>query len=58
MEIKTIAVIGSGIMGNGIAQMAASAGCQVYLQDISQSALTRALENIKKSVLRLSQKGK
>jgi len=58
MEIKTIAVIGSGIMGNGIAQMAASAGCQVYLQDISQTALTHALETIKKSLLRLSKKGK
>ena len=39
MEVKKIAVIGSGIMGRGIAYTAALAGFAVTLQDISEEAL-------------------
>jgi len=56
VEIRTIAVIGSGIMGNGIAQVSAAAGYQVFLQDISQSALDKALKTIRHSLDRLVQK--
>ena len=35
MEIKKIMVIGSGQMGNGIAQVAAQAGYDVFLNDMS-----------------------
>jgi len=58
MEIKKITVIGSGIMGNGIAQVAASYEYEVYLVDISKDALQNAMENIKKSLTRLQKKGK
>jgi 3-hydroxybutyryl-CoA dehydrogenase len=58
MEIKTIAVVGSGIMGNGIAQVAAMASYQVSIQDIAQSALDKALETIRLSLSRFVNKGK
>ena len=35
MNIKTVGVIGAGTMGNGIAQVCATAGLKVILQDIS-----------------------
>lgn len=34
MTIQTISVIGAGTMGHGIAQVAAQAGCRVFLYDI------------------------
>jgi 3-hydroxybutyryl-CoA dehydrogenase len=42
MEVKKIAVIGSGTMGRGIAYTAALSGFEVTLQDISQEALEKA----------------
>ena len=41
MEVKKIAVIGSGTMGRGIAYTAALSGFDVTLQDISAEALKR-----------------
>ena len=41
MEVKKIAVIGSGTMGRGIAYTAALSGFDVALQDISEEALGR-----------------
>jgi len=58
MEISTIAVIGSGIMGNGIAQVSATAGYQVILQDVSPPALEKALKTIRHSLERLVKKEK
>ncbi|MDQ7784400.1 MAG: 3-hydroxyacyl-CoA dehydrogenase family protein [Desulfomonilaceae bacterium] len=58
MELKTIAVIGSGIMGNGIAQLAASAGYRVNMHDTSPEALDNALRVIKDSLSRFVRKGK
>ncbi|MDP8238253.1 MAG: 3-hydroxybutyryl-CoA dehydrogenase [Candidatus Hatepunaea meridiana] len=49
MEIKTIAVIGSGTMGNGIAHVAASKGFDVILNDIKQEFLDRAIKTITKN---------
>ncbi|MHC1761671.1 MAG: 3-hydroxyacyl-CoA dehydrogenase family protein [Negativicutes bacterium] len=46
MEIKKIGVVGSGLMGRGIAQVAAQNGYKVVLQDISEQALANALKNI------------
>lgn len=46
MEIKTIGVIGSGLMGRGIAQVAAQSGYKVILQDIAEQALANAMKNI------------
>ncbi len=46
MKIETIAVLGCGTMGAGIAQAALSAGCAVVLYDISAAALDGARERI------------
>lgn len=57
-QIEKIGVIGSGTMGNGIAQVAASAGYQVLLFDISKEQLDKALQTISKSLSKLAEKGK
>ena len=49
MEIKTIAVIGSGTMGNGITHVAASKGYEVILIDIKNEFLERAIKTITKN---------
>lgn len=46
MEIKTIAMIGAGVMGAGIAQVLAAGGYDVHLYDVRAEALTAALERI------------
>ena len=58
MEIKSIAVIGSGIMGHGIAQVAATAGVKVQLNDISDELLKKAKTAIDASLDRGIKKGK
>ncbi|MEW5993569.1 MAG: 3-hydroxybutyryl-CoA dehydrogenase [Candidatus Zixiibacteriota bacterium] len=57
-DIKRIAVIGSGTMGNGIAQVCAMTGYDVDLLDIKQEFLDRALATITKSLDRLLKKEK
>ena len=47
MEIKNITVLGSGIMGHGIAQVYAMAGYNIVLRDIEQKFLDKAMEKIK-----------
>jgi 3-hydroxybutyryl-CoA dehydrogenase len=54
---STIAVVGAGLMGSGIAQVAASAGHRVVLRDISEGALDRAKSAIEKSLGRFAAKG-
>jgi len=46
MGIKTIGVVGSGLMGRGIAQVGASNGYKVILQDVAEKALENAMKNI------------
>lgn len=46
MEIKKIGVVGSGLMGRGIAQVAAQNGYKVILQDIAEQPLVNAMKNI------------
>lgn len=50
MEIKTVGVVGSGLMGRGIAHVAALSGYNVILQDVSEDALKNALVNIEKEL--------
>jgi 3-hydroxybutyryl-CoA dehydrogenase len=50
--IKSIGVIGSGTMGNGIAQVAARAGFKVVMRDLSEDFLRRGLATIDKSLQR------
>ncbi len=56
--MQTIAVIGSGTMGSGIAQVFAQAGHAVLLHDVQQSALDRARRGIEKSLGKFVEKGK
>ena len=57
-ENPRIAVIGAGLMGSGIAQVAAQAGYEVALRDDDQAALTRGLDGIRASQNRMVAKGK
>ncbi len=50
MEISTIAVIGAGTMGNGIAHAAARSGFKVILYDLEQRFLDRAVSTIAKNL--------
>ncbi|XP_062015523.1 uncharacterized protein LOC133732078 [Rosa rugosa] len=56
-EMKSIAVVGGGQMGSGIAQLAAMHGCDAWLLDTDPSALTRANKSISHSIQRLVSKG-
>ena len=58
MNIKNITVLGSGIMGHGIAQVSAMAGYNVVLRDIEQKFLDKAMEKIKWSLDKLVSKEK
>lgn len=58
MEIKTIAVIGAGQMGTGIAQVHAEAGYSVYLYDINEKQVEAGLASIRKRLERNAAKGR
>jgi 3-hydroxybutyryl-CoA dehydrogenase len=54
----TVGIIGSGTMGSGIAQVAATAGCVVNLYDTNQMALDKAKASLDKILNRLIEKGR
>jgi len=56
LSIQTITIIGSGLMGSGIAQVAASAGNTVHVVDTSEGALTNSKSSIQKSLTRVGKK--
>lgn len=56
--IKFVGVIGSGTMGSGIAQVAATAGCMVKIYDTKDEALEKAKADLEKIMARLIEKGK
>ena len=58
MAIKNVTILGSGIMGHGIAQVSAMADYQVTLRDIEQKFLDKAMEKIKWSLQKLADKDK
>ncbi len=58
MDIQKVMVLGSGLMGSGIAQVCAQAGIQVVLNDVSREALDKATKNIAWSVGKFVEKGK
>ncbi|MFW6159526.1 MAG: 3-hydroxybutyryl-CoA dehydrogenase [Acidobacteriota bacterium] len=58
MQIKKIGVIGAGTMGTGIAQVAASSGFEVILNDIDNELLQKSLKIMDKSLSKLIEKGK
>ena len=57
-SIKALGVIGSGTMGSGIAQVAATANCKVKLYDTNQDALDKAKTALEKILARLIEKGR
>jgi 3-hydroxybutyryl-CoA dehydrogenase len=52
-----LAVIGAGLMGSGIAQVAAQAGWRVTLRDLDDAAVRRGLDGIRASLEKLASKG-
>jgi len=58
MTVKTFGVIGSGQMGNGIAQVAAASGLQVVMSDVKQEFAEKGLAAIGKNLNRLVEKEK
>ena len=58
MSIKKIGVIGAGQMGSGIAHVAAVAGIDVVMNDISQDQLDKAIANIDRNLERQVQRDK
>ena len=58
LEIRTVAVIGAGTMGHGIAQVAARAGYDVCLYDVDATAIDHGLRKMNESLEKAAQKGK
>lgn len=56
--MEKIAVVGAGIMGNGIAQVAAEGNYQVILYDVNPEGLDRGIKRIEKTLSRNVEKGK
>ena len=57
-EIKRVGVLGCGLMGSGIAQVAATAGYDTIVRDVSQEIWDRARAGIEKSLTKFVEKGK
>ena len=53
-----VGIIGSGTMGSGIAQVAATAGCQVNLFDANRAVLEKSKASLEKVLIRLIEKGR
>jgi 3-hydroxybutyryl-CoA dehydrogenase len=58
MPITRVGVLGCGLMGSGIAQSAAVAGCPTVVRDLSGAFLAKARAGIQKSLAKLVEKGK
>ena len=57
-EIKKVGVLGCGLMGHGIAQVAAQAGYEVVVREVDQDTLDKGLGKIDKQLARAVEKGK
>jgi 3-hydroxybutyryl-CoA dehydrogenase len=49
-EIRTVAVVGSGLMGSGIAEVAARSGYQTIVREVDEGLLEQGLGRIRKSL--------
>lgn len=58
MQVKKFGVIGSGQMGNGIAQVAAASGLEVLMSDIAEEFTAKGIANIEKNLSRSVDKGR
>jgi 3-hydroxybutyryl-CoA dehydrogenase len=57
MDVKKVGVLGCGLMGSGIAQVAATAGCDVVVLEQEQKFLDKGFAGIEKSLSRLVERG-
>ncbi|MCL6566566.1 MAG: 3-hydroxybutyryl-CoA dehydrogenase [Acidobacteriia bacterium] len=57
MSIQKVGVVGCGLMGSGIAQVCAQAGCEVVVREVNQELVDKGLKNIEKNLQRLVEKG-
>ena len=57
MSIEKVGVVGCGLMGSGIAQVAAQSGCDVIVREVSPELVEKGLKNIDKNLARLVEKG-
>ncbi len=57
MPIEKVGVVGCGLMGSGIAQVVAQAGCQVTVREVSTELVDKGLKSIEKNLQRLVEKG-
>ncbi len=57
-EIKKVGVLGAGLMGHGIAQVAAQAGYEVVLREVDDATLAKGVGKIEKQLARAVEKGK
>jgi 3-hydroxybutyryl-CoA dehydrogenase len=58
MDVRRVGVLGCGLMGHGIAQVAAQAGCDVVVREIDEGALERGLGRIEKQLARGVERGR
>ncbi len=58
MAIKKVGVLGCGLMGSGIAQVAAQAGYDVVVREVEQKFIDKGLSGIQKSLAKFVEKGK
>jgi 3-hydroxybutyryl-CoA dehydrogenase len=56
--IEKVGVLGAGLMGHGIAQVAAQAGYEVVLREVDEATLQKGLSKIEKQLARAVEKGK
>jgi 3-hydroxybutyryl-CoA dehydrogenase len=57
MEIRKVGVVGCGLMGSGIAQVAAMAGFPTVVREVSEDLLKKGLSSIERSLARFVEKG-
>jgi 3-hydroxybutyryl-CoA dehydrogenase len=57
-QINKVGVLGAGLMGHGIAQVAAQAGYQVVLREVDEQVLAKGVAKIEKQLARAVEKGK
>ncbi len=57
-QIEKVGVLGAGLMGHGIAQVAAQSGYQVVLREVDEATLAKGVGKIEKQLARAVEKGK
>src|ERR671928_2245332 len=57
MEMNKVGVLGCGLMGSGIAQTAATAGCDVIVREVTDELCERGFKGIDKSLAKFAEKG-